>query len=93
MNKDVRITAEQLRQAVHGDMEKLLDQVTGAVNTAPDGAVISGSEEAVRDAAARFCRLGYERAIQLQSESRGSGFLPMATARRPSHGRIRVPGE
>jgi len=39
-----------LRQAVHGDMEKLLDEVTGAVNTAPDGAVISGSEEAVRDA-------------------------------------------
>jgi len=37
MNKDVKITAEQLRQAVHGDMEKLLDEVTGAVNTAPYG--------------------------------------------------------
>ena len=28
MNKDVKITAEQLRQAVCGDMEKLLDEVT-----------------------------------------------------------------
>ena len=33
MNRDVKITAEQLRQAVHSDMEKLLDEVTGAVNT------------------------------------------------------------
>ena len=36
MNKDVKITAEQLRQAVHSGMEKLLDEVTGAVNTAPE---------------------------------------------------------
>jgi len=76
MNKDVKITTEQLRQAVHGDMEKLLDEVTGAVNTAPDGAVISGSEEAVRDAMARFRRLVYERAIQLRSEAAEAAFSP-----------------
>jgi hypothetical protein len=40
MNKDVKITTEQLSHAVHRDMEKLLDEVTGAVNTAPDGSVI-----------------------------------------------------
>ena len=76
MNKDVKITAEQLRQAVHGDMEKLFDEVTGAVNTAPDGSVISGSEEAVRDAMARFRRLVYERAIQLRSEAAEAAFSP-----------------
>jgi len=76
MNKDVKITAEQLRQAVHSDMEKLLDEVAGAVNTAPDGAVISGSEEAVRDAMARFRRLVYERAIQLRAEAAQAAFSP-----------------
>ena len=76
MNKDVQITTEQLRQAVHGDVEKLLDEVTGAVNTAPDGAVISGSEEAVRDAMARFRQLVYERAIQLRSEAAQAAFPP-----------------
>jgi hypothetical protein len=40
MNKDVKITTEQLSHAVHGNMEKLLDEVTGVVNTAPDGSVI-----------------------------------------------------
>jgi hypothetical protein len=40
MNKDVKITTEQFSHAVHRDMEKLLDEVTGAVNTAPDGSVI-----------------------------------------------------
>jgi len=76
---------------VHGDMEKLLDEVTGAVNTAPDGSVISGSEEAVRDAMARFRTLVYERAIQLRSEAAEAAFPPLATARRPNDGGIRVP--
>ena len=76
MNKDVKITPEQLRQAVNADMEKLLDEVTGAVNTAPDGAVISGSEEPVCDAMARFRRLVYERAIQLRSQAAEAAFSP-----------------
>ena len=76
MNKDVQITTEQLRQAVHSDMEKLLDEVTGAVNTAPDGSVISGSEEAVRDAMAKFRSLVYERAIQLRAEAAEAAFPP-----------------
>jgi len=76
MSKDVQITTEQLRQAVSGDMAKLLDEVTGAVNTAPDGAVISGSEEAVRDAIAKFRRLVYERAIQLRSQAAQAAFSP-----------------
>ena len=29
MNKDVQITTEQLRQAVNGDVEKLLDNKLG----------------------------------------------------------------
>jgi len=93
MNKDVQITTEQLRQAVHSDMEKLLDEVTGAVNTAPDGSVISGSEEAVRDAMARFRSLVYERAIQLRAEAAEAAFPPLAATTRPTDGRIKVPRE
>ena len=35
MNKDVKITAEQLRQAVHGDMEKGRRQGQGGVRVSP----------------------------------------------------------
>ena len=49
MCKDVKITEEQLTKAIDADYQKLVQQVTGAVNEAPDRAVISGSEELVRD--------------------------------------------
>lgn len=35
MKRDIRITTEQLHQAVHGYVEELLNEVTGVVNLAP----------------------------------------------------------
>jgi len=49
MDKDVKITPEQLAKAMDADYKKLLRQLSVAVNEAPDGAVISGSEELVRE--------------------------------------------
>ncbi len=54
MCKDVKITTEQLTKAMDAEYQKLVQQVEDAVNLAPDGAVISGSEERVREAMARF---------------------------------------
>jgi hypothetical protein len=50
MDKDIKITPEQLARAMDADYQKLVQLVSGAVNRAPDGAVISSSEELVRDA-------------------------------------------
>jgi hypothetical protein len=61
MDKDVIITPEQLSKAMEADYQKLVQLVSGAVNGAPDGAVISGSEELVRDAMARFRQFLYSR--------------------------------
>jgi len=55
MCKDAKITEEQLTKAKDADYQKLVQQVTGAVNEAPDGAVISGSEVLVRDTMAGNC--------------------------------------
>lgn len=57
-------------------MERLLREVTEAINAAPDGAVIAGSEEAVRDAVARFRRRLYERGIQLRTDAAKAAFSP-----------------
>ena len=76
MNKDVKITAKQLTDAMDAEYRSLVKKVMGAVNDAPDGAVISGSEEAVRDAMARFREKVYERAIQLRSEAAEAAFSP-----------------
>ncbi len=49
MDKDVKITPGQLAKAMDADYKKLVQQLSVAVNEAPDGAVISGSEELVRE--------------------------------------------
>ena len=76
MCKDVKITAEQLNKAMDADYQKLVQQVKDAVNKAPDGAVISGSEELVREAMARFWQKVYEKAVQLRTQAAQAAFSP-----------------
>jgi len=76
MGTEAKITSKQLREAMSDEIRALVEEVTGAVNDAPDGSVISGSEEAVRDAMARFRERVYERAIQLRSQAAQAAFSP-----------------
>lgn len=76
MSKDAKITATQLKEAMDAEYRELVEKVTGSVNDAPDGAVISGSEEAVRDAMARFRQRVYEKAIQLRTQAADAAFSP-----------------
>lgn len=57
-------------------MEQLLREVADAINQAPDGAVIAGSEEAVRDAMARFRQRVYELGLQLRTDAAKAAFPP-----------------
>ena len=84
MCKDVKITTEQLAKAMDADYQKLVQQVTGAVNEAPDGAVISGSEELVRDAMARFRQKVYEKAVQLHTQAAQAAFSPSEKQKGPT---------
>lgn len=61
------ISKEQLKQALSGDFERLLDEVVEAVNKANPGHIIDDSEEPVRDAAGEFRRVLFERALELRS--------------------------
>jgi len=76
MSTDARITSKQLHEAMQDEIRTLVEEVTGAVNDAPGGSVISGSEEAVRDAMGRFRQQVYERAIQLRTEAAQAAFPP-----------------
>lgn len=68
------ISKEQLKQALSGDFERLLDEVVEAVNKAKGGHIIDDSEEPVRDAAGAFRRRLFEKAIELRSQ--GEAFSP-----------------
>ena len=60
MSKSTQMTLAQLQKVAGPEVEQLLREVADAINQAPDGAVIAGSEEAVRDAMARFRQRVYE---------------------------------
>lgn len=66
---DSRITKEQLKQALSVDVERLLDDVVEAVNSARPGSIIDDSEEAVRDAAGQFRRMLFQKALELRGQS------------------------
>jgi hypothetical protein len=76
MSSNAHITIRQLKEALEGDYQKLLQEAEKAVNEAPDGAVIAGSEEAFRDAVARFRRVAYEKAIQLRAAAAAQAAFP-----------------
>jgi hypothetical protein len=74
------ITKEQLKQALSGDFDRLLDSVVEAVNQAKPGHIIDDSEEPVRDAAGEFRRMLFEKALELRSQR--EAFSPGRQPRR-----------
>jgi len=77
---DGRITREQLKQALSVDIEKLVDDVVEAINSAKPGSIIDDSEEPVRDAAGQFRRMLFEKALELRGQS--EAFSPSGRAER-----------
>ena len=55
---------------------QILEQVADAVNAAPTGNVISGSEMQVRDLLGEFRRKAFELAVQMRIDSTESSFSP-----------------
>jgi hypothetical protein len=60
------------------EVQQYLQSVMQAVNNAPDGAWIAGSEESVRDLSADFRRRVFERAVQMRVDTAEAAFPPSA---------------
>ena len=84
MSESAKITLARLRKMAGPEVERLLAEVTEAINQAPDGAVIVGSEEAVREAMERFRRRVYELGIQLRTDAAKAVSPPLGRMRRVS---------
>jgi hypothetical protein len=76
MAKSEKVSLGQLKKAAGPEFERLMKEVSEAINQAPAGAVIAGSEEAVRDAMARFRQRVYELGIQLRTDAAKAAFSP-----------------
>ena len=76
MDRLVEMNKEQFLAAMQEDVRRSLGQVADAVNAAPTGKVISGSEIAVRDVMAELQRRAMELAVQMRIDSTESSFSP-----------------
>jgi len=62
---DKKISLEELKAALAGDMDELLEEVVEAMNSAEPGRIIADSEEPVRDASSEFRQRLYQKAVDL----------------------------
>lgn len=80
----LRMDKEEYIRQMRQEMDRILGQVADAVNNAPDGNVISGSEMQVRDAMNDLRRIAFEKAVQMRIDSTESTFPPSKGRDRPA---------
>ena len=78
MEKSPRVSPQQFVDSMKGEFEEFAKQVMEAVNDAPDGQWIAGSEEQVRDLSAEMRRKVFERAMQQRVDAAEAAFPPSA---------------
>ena len=78
METSPRVSPQQFAESMRGEFEEFTKQVMGAVNDAPDGRWIAGSEEQVRDLCAEMRRKVFERAVQKRVDAAEAAFPPSA---------------
>ena len=69
MDRLTKISKDERIRRMRAAFEKTMAQVTQAVNNAPDGHLIDGSDEQCRDVLGEFRRLAYETAVQMRVEA------------------------
>lgn len=78
MDATPKADSKQFVEALRSEMETFLDSVMEAVNEAPDGEWIAGSEERVRDMSALFRQRVFQQAVQQRIDAAEAAFSPSA---------------
>ena len=78
MDAAPKVSPKQLSQSLHREAEAFLESVMQAVNEAPDGEWIGGSEEQVRNLAAEFRERVFQQAVQQRIDAAEAAFSPSA---------------
>jgi hypothetical protein len=76
MSQSPRVSPEEFADSMKQQFEEFAKGVMKAVNDAPDGEWISGSEEPVRDLCEEMRRHIFERAVQNRVDAAEAAFPP-----------------
>ena len=76
MDRLLTMDSQAFISRMQEEVRQTLEGIAAAVNEAPDGNVINGSEMGVRDLIAEFRRKAFETAVQMRVDSTESAFSP-----------------
>ena len=76
MDQMPQMSRDEFVAAMRRKCEEILGQVADAINQAPTGSVIAGSEEKVRDLFGEFRRRAYEVGLQMRVDAAEAAFSP-----------------
>jgi hypothetical protein len=76
MDRLPALSADALIERTREEFERMIREVAAAVNAAPEGRVISGSEEQVRDRLGEFRQRVYQAALQMRVDAAQAAFSP-----------------
>jgi hypothetical protein len=94
MDGSPKVFAPHFAESMKLEAAQLLNDVMEAVNQAPDGDWIAGSEEQVRDLVGEFRKRVYEQALQMRIDAAEAAFPPSADDKgRPDRGQLRLEAE
>jgi hypothetical protein len=71
-----KLSRDEFVAAMRMRMETMLGHVADAINSAPEGYVIAGSEEKVRDLFAEFRQQAFEMGLQMRVDAAEAAFSP-----------------
>ena len=71
-----KLDREKLRELLMNEFERVVEEVSDAVDGASAGRVIRDSEEKARDTLDRFRQVVYERALQAKVDAAEAAFPP-----------------
>ena len=83
METTPKLSRDEFVAQMREKMEAMLGKVADAINEAPPGHVISGSEEQVRDLFADLRRQAFETGLQMRVDAAEAAFSP---SEGPKHG-------
>lgn len=78
METSPQVSPQQFAESMKQEFEEYAEKVMEAVNDAPDGQWIVGSEEQVRNLSAEMRRRIFERALQKRLDAAEAAFPPSA---------------
>jgi hypothetical protein len=94
MEGSPKVFAPHFAESMKLEAEQVLKDVMEAVNQAPDGDWIAGSEEQVRDLMGKFRKRVFEQALQRRIDAAEAAFSPSPDDKgRPDHGPERLEAE